>query len=360
MSPTAKKIIFTAIVLIVTGMLVWPRMAPFFSSSTMVGPDSAPSHLQVEGVVITPQILDNVIYTSGTVEANETVDLRSEIPGKVVEIHFDEGSRVTAGQLLVKTNDNELQAERRRTEFQLRLAEQREERQRRLLERGGVSQQEYDVMLNEVNMLQASLDLIDARIEKTEIRAPFDGLIGLKYISEGSFISSESRIATLNDIDQVKVEFSVPERYLSSVQPGDRLFFRVQGSDSTFVGEVYALEPRIDLQTRTLRIRARSDNNDHRLLPGAFANIEFLLESRDDALMIPSISVIPGFERQTTFVYRGGRVEEVEIRTGIRTDEAVQIVEGIVPGDTVLTTGLLQVRPGVEVNLTRVTWADER
>lgn len=359
MSIRIKQVTAATILILLAGLIAWPKIVPYLTSDQQTA-DSAPASLRVEGVVVEAEPLDNTIYTSGTIEANEAVELRSEMAGKVTGIYFEEGSRVSAGQLLLKINDSELQAERRRTEFQLKLAEQREGRQSRLLERGGISQQEYDVTANEVNTLRASLDLIDARIEKSEIRAPFDGLIGLKFISEGSFITSDTRIATLNDIDRIKIDFSVPERYSTQVQPGDQINFHVQGVDSRFTGRVYALEPRIERETRTLRMRAISDNPEHVLLPGAFANIELILESTEDALMVPTISVIPGFEGQTVFVYRSGQVVVEKVESGIRTDEAVQIIRGVAPGDTVLTTGLLQARQGMSVDLTNITRFTDR
>lgn len=307
-----------------------------------------------------PEMLDNVIHMSGSIQANESVELRSEMSGVVREIRFEEGGRVSRGDLLVKIDDRELQAERRRIEARLQLAQESAERQSRLLERGGVSRQEYDNIQNEVLVLQAERDLVDARIAKTEIRAPFQGRIGLKYISDGSFVTPETRIASLHDLDRVKIDFSIPERYQSEVQQGDRIEFQVQGRDSTYSGAVYAIEPGVNSSTRTLQIRARSENPDHELVPGAFANIELNLERVTDALMLPTIAVIPGFERQTSWVWRDGRVDEVEVQTGIRLDDAVQIVQGVAPGDTVLTTGLLQIRPGMEVDITSLTQSSQR
>lgn len=307
-----------------------------------------------------PESLDNVIYTSGSIQANESVDLRPEISGVVREIGFEEGGRVSKGDLLIKIDDRELQAEKRRIEARLALARESADRQSRLLERGGVSRQEYDNIQNEVLVLEAELDLIQARIDKTEIVAPFNGRIGLKDVSEGSFVTPEIRIASLHDLDRVKIDFSIPERYLSEIQIGDRIFFDVQGRDTTYSGAVYAMEPGVNASTRTLQVRAMSDNPNHELLPGAFASIELNLEEITDALMLPTIAVIPGFEQQTSWVWRDGTVQEVEVTTGIRTDQAVQIIRGVAPGDTVLTTGLLQVRPGMEIDITSVTQSPNR
>jgi len=361
MNKIVKRLITIGLILIVFGALAWPKVQPLFSSPPDEGGNSGQQNLlQVEGVVLEYESLDDIIYSSGTVQANDVVDLRSEASGRIVEILFEEGRSVSAGELLLKINDAELQAQRRRAQFQLSLAEQREQRQGRLLDRGGVSQEEYDATVNEVNVLIAEIDLVDAQIEKTEIRAPFDGMVGLRFVSTGSFISSDTHIATLNDIDPVKIDFSVPERYFTRVDVGDQINFNVQGHDSTFTGIVYAMEPRIDTQTRTLQIRALSDNPEGMLVPGAFANIELILDTADDALMLPTIAVIPELNRQKVFVYRNGEATEVEIRTGTRTDRSVRVVEGLAPGDTVLTTGLLQARAGMPVELTNIMKSNER
>jgi membrane fusion protein (multidrug efflux system) len=275
------------------------------------------------------------------------------------DILFAEGSAVKEGDLLVKINDSELLAERRRATFRLNLAEQREERQQALLERGGISQDDYDATLNEVNVIRSDLDLINAQINQTEIRAPFSGQVGLKYVSEGSYISPNSQIASLQSLNPVKIDFSIPERYISRVGIGDKINFTVQGVDSTFTGDVYAIEPRISRDTRSISIRARSDNSNRLLFPGAFANITLVLNEIDDALMLPTISVIPELNSQKIFVIKNGRVSEVRVQTGLRTSEKVQIIEGVAPGDTVLTTGLLQAIPGTEVEITKLIWGSD-
>ncbi|MFU8812415.1 MAG: efflux RND transporter periplasmic adaptor subunit [Balneolaceae bacterium] len=348
-----KKTITVIIVVFIFGLLAYPKVKPLFSNTgdeAAGGPGSG-SLMQVEAVTVQPESIQDRIFATGTIRADEAVDLSAEASGIVTGIYFREGSDVDRGELLLKINDSELQAEKNRTEFRLALAVQREERQKRLLERGGISQDDYDAILNEVNVLRSELELIQARIEQTEIRAPFSGKIGLKFVSEGSYISPNSRIATLQKIDPVKIDFSVPERYIARVNNGDELEYTVQGFDRSFYGEVYAIEPLIEQQTRTLQLRAISDNPEGQLFPGAFANITLILDTIEDALMIPTMSVIPELNSQKVFVVRDGVVDEVRIRTGIRTSNKVQVIDGIAPGDVVLTTGLLQVRPGMEVNI---------
>ena len=353
MSKALKKTLTLIIILLVVGGLAYPKVKPLFSSDTG---NSSPSQsnrglLSVEAVELDFETIEDRIFSSGTVQANELVELSAEASGIVTDILFEEGREVRSGDLLVKINDSELQAEKQRSTFRLNLAEQREERQRRLLERGGISQDDYDATLNEVNVLRAELRLIDAQIEKTEVRAPFSGVIGLKYISRGSYITPTTRIASLQEVDPVKIDFSVPERYIPRVNISDKINFTVQGVDSSFVGEVYAIEPRVDTQTRTLQIRAMSENRGQLLYPGAFANIVLILDEIDDAIMVPTIAIVPVLNGQKVYMVRDGVVEESMIQTGIRTSDKVQIIDGVSYGDVILTTGLLQVRPGMEVEI---------
>lgn len=353
-----KRIVTIIIVLVVIGGLSYPKVKPLFSSSgegQTAAVSAGNSILEVEAVEVGYETIDDEIFSSGTIQANEVVELSAEASGIITDIYFEEGREVQEGDLLLKINDSELQAQKQRAEFRLNLAEQREERQRRLLERGGISQEDYDATLNEVNVLRSEIQLINAQIDKTEIHAPFSGVIGLKYVSVGSYIGPNTRIASLQEVDPIKIDFSVPERYIARVTVGDRIIYTVQGVDSTFTGEVYAIEPRINTETRTLQIRAISENSGNLLYPGAFANITLILDEIDDALMIPSISIIPGLNSQKVFVVNNGVVEEKIIRSGIRNSEKVQVVEGLQQGDVVLTTGLLQVRPGMEVNITEIT-----
>ena len=357
MGKGTKRFITITIILLIFGGLAYPKVMPLFSNpseSQQQGGNPGSRIMQVEAVELDYETIEDRIHTSGTVEANEVVELSAESAGIITGIYFEEGTEVEEGELLVKINDSELQAQKQRAMYRLNLAEQREERQRRLLERGGISQDDYDATLNELNVLRADLQLIEAQIDQTELRAPFSGVIGLKYVSVGSYITSTSRIASLQEIDPVKIDFSIPERYLSRVSRGDRIQFHVQGADSTFTGEVYAIEPRIDTQTRTLQIRALSENPETLLFPGAFANITLIMEEINDALMVPAIAVIPELNSQKVFVERDGKVEEVRIQTGIRTSEKVQVIGGLQRRDRVLTTGLLQVRPGMDIEITEL------
>lgn len=352
MSSTFKKLLTGLVLLAAVAALAYPKVKPIFSgdenTATQQGSESV---LKVDAVEVQPTRVQDKIFSTGSILANEEVELRSEVSGKITDIYLEEGKNVRKNQLLIKINDSELKAQLQRAEYRLELAEEQERRQQQLLKKGGISQEDYDATLNEVNVLKSEVQLIQAQIDKTEIRAPFEGKVGLKYVSDGSYISPTTRIASLQSINPVKLDFSVPERYVNRVKVGDKITFTVQGTDNNFEGEIYAIEPKIESQTRTLQLRARSNNDEGLLVPGAFADLELILETIEDALMIPSISLVPEIQGQKVYLFSDGSVVEQRVKTGIRTADRVQILEGIQPGDTVLTTGLLQVRDGMPVQI---------
>lgn len=352
-----KKISIIALILILLGVVAYPKLKGVLQDSSSDQNSETPrdSRLSVDVFVVQPQPFENKIFSTGTLLADEEVELRSEISGKVVDIRLEEGASVKRGDILLKINDTELQAQLNRAKFRLSLAEVTEERQRQLLEKGGISQEMYDTIVNEVNVLRAEVNLIEAQIDKTEIRAPFSGVVGLKYISNGSFISPTTQIATIQKLNPIKIDFSIPERYAGIIEPNDKIIFSVAGSEEDFDANIYAIEPRINTQTRTLSIRARAENREAKLLPGAFANLELILQEIPNALLVPSIAIIPELQGQKVFVLKNGKVEERKIEIGIRTSDSVQITKGVSAQDSVLTTGLLQVRPGMEVRVGEVS-----
>lgn len=313
------------------------------------GSNGMVSALPVSAYVVQPEVLKNRIQTTGTVRANEEVELQSETSGRVVGIYFEEGKRVKDGELLLKMNDSELQAQLLKAEYRKKLAQDKEARGRKQLQIEAISQEDYDVILNELNTEKAEVQLIKAQIEKTEIRAPFDGVVGLRDVSKGSYISPNTRIAAILDINPIKIDFTVPEKYVNLVHTGDRITFRIQGSEEEHEGEVYAIEPKIDAATRSLAIRAKSDNPDGAILPGAFAEVKLILDEVEDALMIPSEALIPELTGQKIFLKQDGKAMPRPVETGIRTEDRVQITYGLAPGDTVITSGILQLRPGLPV-----------
>lgn len=305
-------------------------------------------------VVVSGPLQDRTV-TTGSLLANESVEIRTEASGRLVEIGFDEGGSVSRGDLLVKVNDRDLQARLRQVESQSDLLRQREFRQVRLLEEGGVRAEDLEETRNEMEVLEAEKDMVRAEIEKTEVRAPFSGRVGLREVSPGSFINSDTHVTTLQAMDPLRLDLSIPARYADRVQEGTPVRFRVEGSDEAHEAVIYAIDPGLETGTRTLRLRARTDNPDGRLRPGGFATVEVIFAEQDDALTVPSIAVRADADGTRVFVYRGGEAEAVPVRVGIRTRDAVQVVEGLSPGDSVITTGFQRLRSGMEVQAAEIT-----
>jgi membrane fusion protein (multidrug efflux system) len=289
------------------------------------------------------------VNSTGTLRADEGVELQAETNGKIVAINFTEGSRVREGELLVKLNDSDLRATLTRATYRKQLAQLRERRLSQLLGQKVVTQNDYDTALSDMNVQDAEIALVQAQIEKTEIRAPFDGVVGLRYVSTGAYVNATTRIATVQRLDRLKIDFALPEKYIGRLKVGSPVTFTVAGGEGRIKGEIYAFDPRIDTGTRTLLIRAVCRNQEGRLLPGTFANVELTLTELRAAVLIPSEAVIPGVNEKNVFVMNDGKAERRVVETGTRMASTVHILAGLSPGDVVITSGLLQMRIGQPV-----------
>jgi membrane fusion protein, multidrug efflux system len=316
------------------------------------GANAAP--LQVEGQVIKPVSINEMIEVSGTILANESTEIRPEISGRITQLNISEGALVKKGSLLVKLYDADLQAELRKLQVQLQIADKTEERQSELLKIGGIAQQDYDLSLLQVSNIKADMELIRVNIGKTEIRAPYSGRLGLKNISPGAYIAPSNIITTITQIDRMKIEFSVPEKYSSQIQNGKSVEFSLEGSGKKYNAIVIAKESSIEESTRNLRIRAVVDGNDQYLVPGTFAKVNMILGENKNAIMIPSNSIIPQARNKQVVVFTGGSAKFLTVTTGIRDSASVQVLTGLNIGDTLITTGLLFVKPGSNIHLTKI------
>lgn len=308
----------------------------------------------VMGYVVKPENLDNSIFATGTVIASEMVDLKPEVSGKIVQLNISEGKPVSKGQLLIKLNDVDLQATMKKLQTQLILVEQSEQRLRKLLDIKGVSQDEYDVVINQMNNIKADMEFTQAQIAKTELRAPFSGIIGLKSVSNGAYISASSQVATILVLNPVKIDFTVPEKYANAVRTGDNISFSVEGEKDKFTGKVYATENQIDPTTRTFKIRATAANPGGKLKAGAFVKVDFSLKDISNALMIPTEAMIPILKGQQVFVSKNGIAKATKIDVGVRNDVKIQVTSGISAGDTIITSGLMGIKEGAKVKFTSV------
>jgi membrane fusion protein (multidrug efflux system) len=353
MDKKKKNIIYAVIFVVVIAVLLILKFnsgGPGMQGG--IGGPGMGSPVPVKAHILKPQKLDNNVITNGTVLANESVDLKCESSGKVTHIYFKEGTQVNKGDLLLKINDEDLQAQLLSAKSALQLSQDNFERQKSLFEKQGISQQDLDIAQNDLNSKKANVALIKAQIDKTEVHAPFQGIVGLRYVSEGSFVNSSSTIASLQDIDPIKIDFSIPEKYAGYVSKGDMITFTVSGNSKTYSGTVFAVEPQIDQETRTLKVRAIAPNAKGEILPGSFADVTLILKEITDALMVPTQAIIPILKGQKVYLYKNGIVSQVEVNLGIRTDTDVQLTSGVITQDTVITTGVLQIMPGVPVKIT--------
>ena len=219
------------------------------------------------------------------------------------------------------------------------------------MEKNLTSQQEYDTQLSELNSVLADVEFTRAQIEKTEIRAPFDGIIGLRSVSIGSYISPQTRIVTLQSIDPIKVDFAVPQKYFGLIKEGKSIFVKLPSDTKTYNGKIYAVEPKIDQNTRTVQARAVIPNEKGELTPGAYVEINVVIENINDAVMVPTDVVVPDIEGEKVFVYKNGIATPQSVKTGIRTENEIQITSGLNIGDTLIVSGIIQIRPNSSVEL---------
>lgn len=341
----------TSVLIIVLLILVIPRLAKNTNTNVKKPPMRNMGPVTVNAMIIEPRSLENQITANGTLISNEEAELKSEISGRVTSINFKEGSRVSKGQLLIKIYDADLQAQLSKVNYNLQLASQKEQRQKQILSVNGISQEEYDNSLNQVNTLKADQSLLISQIEKTEIRAPFDGLIGLRYISPGAYITPATKIASIQNVNPLKVDFSLPQQYLNRVKPGQKITMTMPGNPEIFPGSVMALEPKIDLSSRSLLVRATCPNPGYKLSPGAFVKIELTLEKTSDAVMIPTEALVPDIRGEYVFVYSEGKAARQPVETGIRTPTELEITQGLTKGDTLIVSGIIQLKPKSPVKL---------
>lgn len=310
--------------------------------------------LNVNAKVIKPQLLMDEFTTTGVLLPDEEVNLSFETSGKIVEINFVEGTAVKKGQLLAKVNDRQLQAQLQRLVSQLKLAEDRVFRQDALLKRDAVSKEAYEQVKTDLATLNADIEIIKANIELTELRAPFDGIIGLRQVSIGTYASPTTVVAKLTKIAPLKVEFSVPERYAKQIKNGTNLNFHVEGYLDAFGAQVYAVESAIDPNLHQFTARALYPNVNHLLLPGRYASVLIKKDEIENAIAIPTEAIVPEMGKDKVYLYKSGKAEPNEVITGLRTASEVQVIRGLQMGDTIITSGTLQLRTGLAVTLDNI------
>jgi membrane fusion protein (multidrug efflux system) len=313
--------------------------------------NSSPASAALDAIVVREEPYANILSVSGSIEPDEQVQLRSEINGIVRQISFNEGGKVTKGQLLFKMDDAELQAQYSNAQTRQQLASDNEARAKLLLEKEAISTQEYDVAKADLASAKAQTALVHAQLAKTSIHAPFSGKIGLRNVSNGEYLTPQTIVASLIRVDPIKLLFAVPEKYSTQIRVGQPIRFQITGLDSMFQAKIYAIEPGVDAATRTISMRATCSNPDQWLMPGSFARIEIPIERQEKAVLVPTQAIIPVQNGKQVFVYRNGKAEAIDVETESRNSRDVFVTSGVGAGDTVIISGLMSLRTGIPVQV---------
>ena len=347
-----KYLIYTLLAVVLGGMIFYrvsENKAKDEGGKGKSGGEKKPA--KVTGIVLKPQVFSDNLSLSGSIDANEQIEVRSEVSGVVESINFEEGSYVSKGQQLLKINDLELRAQLSQAKTKQALASENERRARLLLLKEAISQEEYDITSADFRSAQAQTQLIQAQIAKTSVRAPFSGKIGLRSISKGGYVTPTTVVANLVNTSQVKITFSIPEKYSGQMKEGTTISFTIAGSKEIFTAKIYAIEPGIEVTTRTLKMRALAENKNGKLIPGTFANIALPLDKINDAILVPTEALIPVQNGKKVFVSVNGKAKEIMVETGTRTDKEILVLSGLKAGDTLLTSGVMTLKEETPVKV---------
>jgi membrane fusion protein (multidrug efflux system) len=311
--------------------------------------------VEVDAYIVQPRSISDKIEVPGSLLPAEQTQIKSEVTGRVVQLNFQEGSVVQKGALLVKLFDGDLQAQLKKLEVQLQIAEKTQERQSELLKINGISQQDYDLVMLNVQTLKVDIEATKIAIAKTAIRAPYTGQVGLRNISMGTYIAPAEVITTLRQVSELKLEFSIPEKYAKEIRKGDKVSFKVDGGSKAHQAIVLATENSVEQSTRTLRVRALVKNNHPELVPGIFAKVSLQLGEDNQALLVPTQAVIPTARNKQVILLKKDSAVFTVVETGIRDSVFVQVVSGLKAGDTIITSGLMVIRANAKVKPVRIT-----
>ncbi len=309
---------------------------------------------RVDGYVVQTEPFQEDLEVPGTVIANEVLEIHPEVSGRLVYLNVKEGTYVGRGTVLAKLYDGDLQAQLKKVMVQLELAKKTEERQAQLLKIQGISQQDYDISLLQVNNLRADIGILQTSIAKTVVRAPFSGKIGLNKISPGAYVTPASVIAVINQTDQLKIDFTVPEKYTGLIKLGQIVTFTIEGSKKQLGAKVMATEASVMENTRSLTVRAAVTGTDEALIAGAFAKVKLDLEPTPDAILVPTQAILPQARGKKVILYKSGTAIFADVTTGSRDSARVQILDGLKAGDTIVVTGLLSVRPEAKIQIGKI------
>jgi membrane fusion protein (multidrug efflux system) len=319
------------------------------------GPSSAP--LQVEAMIATPQYFESKFVVNANLLPYEETDLKAPVSGNVLNIYFKEGDKVTKGQPLIKIDDRVWKARLKGLESQLSIARSDSTRNAALIDVQGVSQEAVDKTNAQIQELQAQIEELQVNISLANVTAPFTGRLGMRDFSLGAYLSQGTTITRIVQADKLKVDFEMPGRYIDNIKLGEQI--QMLHQEDTLLAKVYAIDPRIDLNSRTIRIRCEFPNPGEKYVPGIFASVIIPTNITENALVVPTSAIIPALNTQTVYVYQAGKAFRKEVKLGDRTDIGVHILDGINPGDTVILTGLMQVKDNMPVQIKKIVKGEQ-
>lgn len=322
-----------------------------------ITPDSrkpAPPPPMVDVFIVKKSAVSEKLVFPGTLLAFDAAELHPEVSGRLTYLNVPEGKAVKAGTLIAKIYDGDLKAQLSKLKVQLQVAEQTARRYEELLKINGVSRQEYDLKQLEISNIKADMEIVQSNLRRTEIRAPFTGIMGLKMTSAGAFVSPSTLISTIREQDRLRIEFSVPERHMEKIRVGREAEFSVEGSDRIYRARIDATEAGVSAENRSLTVRADVVKGDRELTAGSFVEVTLSLEPDTAALMVPSQAVLPQARGKRIALVKNGAVSFANIETGIRDTSMVQVTKGISSGDTVILTGLMGLKPDASIRIGKI------
>jgi membrane fusion protein (multidrug efflux system) len=338
------------LVAVVIGTIIYNKVL-FPKEKKGGGMGAKPKEISADGFIIKSQSLQQKIKVTGTFIPSEAINIQSEISGKITFLNLQEGSYVSKGTLLVKLYDADLQAQLSKLKIQEDISQKSENRLAQLLSKNAVSQQDYDAAILQLNSIKADIQILQSQISKTEIRAPFSGMLGLKSVSLGAYISPANVLATLSQNDPIKIDLAVPEQFASSFKKGDKFSFDTEEVNGKLLATIYAVDPSIDENTRNMKLRATLANVGMKLKPGSFVKVDLGIKDDNNTIMIPTQAVIPEARNKKVIVFENGKAIFKIITTGVRTDSTVQVLDGLKFGDTIITSALMYIRPEMDIKL---------
>lgn len=320
-----------------------------------LAPKERPS-VVVDVIVAGNNDVTSILEVNGTVLSNESVELRPETSGRLIYLNIPDGAKVAQGTVLARVNDAELQAQLEQQKNQLDLAQKTEKRLANLLKVNGVNQADYDAALNSLNNIQANIKVTTALLDKTVIKAPFAGELGLRLVSQGAYVTPSTLIGTLQQTDKVKIDFAVPETYADVIKKGDKIKVLSSNATEPLEATIHAIEPQVNSVSRNIKVRAFL--TDGVILPGAFVKV--ILEQQHQNIMVPSNAIIPDALSNQVVVVHKNKAVYTNVETGVRNSSQVELTKGVNIGDSIIVSGMLSVRPNAPVKVKKVLNLNEK